>query len=265
MPRFKSKIHWAHVGKWKREIDTEERTSLRNVHASAVHSFVALVIIWERARKFSSTSENRGSTFYVRNCLQCLPCIWHRRLDSIQHLATKQPLLQCFFGTSIKLHQFQAFLHDGKNARSPRLTVVGLPVLKNESPILESRQKPGKKRVQDGKASAGNRYLRFAHPYEEQTLLRRHIREVMSLGSGTFARSFNCETVWLSRKDVRRAHSKWDNGKKWQYGLPTPTTDSEMMFSPKVQLVHESKEARHWWPCIDEQNVDDSSLKTFDS
>ncbi len=220
MPRCKSKIHWAHVGKWKREIDTEERTSLRNVHA--VHSFVALVIIRERAPKFSSTNENRGSTFYVRTCLQCLPCIWHRRLDSIQHLATKQPHLQCFFGTSMKLHRFQVFLHDGKNAQIPRLTVVGLPVLKNESPILENRQKPGKKRVQDGKASAGNRYLRFAHPYEEQTLMRRHIREVMSLCSGTLGSSFNCETVWLSRKDVRRAHSKWDNGKKTKIWLADP-------------------------------------------
>jgi hypothetical protein len=53
-------------------------------------------------------------------------------------------------------------------------------------------------------------------------LLRRHIREVMSLCSGTLGSSFNCETVWLSRKDVRRAHSRWDNGKKTTIWLADP-------------------------------------------
>ncbi len=84
----------------------------------------------------------------------------------------------------MNLHRFQAFLHDGKNAQIPRLTVVGLPVLKNEFPILENRHKPGKKRVQGGKASASNRYLRFAHPYEEHTLLRRQIREICLYAQG---------------------------------------------------------------------------------
>jgi hypothetical protein len=141
----------------------------------------------------------------------------------------------------MKLHRFQAFLHDGKNAQIPRLTVVGLPVLKNEFPILENRHKPGKKRVQDGKASASNRYLRFAHPYEEHILLRRQIREICLYAQGPSGAASTAKQYGCRGKMYVVHIQNATTGKKRQHGLPTPTTDSEMMFSPKVQLVHESK------------------------